>query len=197
VTGNSIAGSHGGSGIGTGASWAGNSGVGLVLLSGSLTLVCDLLHAPNVSVSNASIVVFTRAPLLFATPPTVSGALALAVFYGTGSEASQEAWVSDVPYLSIGNMSLPLEGWRFCVSGRGWSLYFFVAVRGLFILVDGEGSYSAGFPVAELGQQHLRGFLKGFFRPRRPFHWIDADAQSGVCGICRSAAFGAGYRIPT
>jgi hypothetical protein len=138
VTGSS---STGGSGIGTGA----NAGIGLVHFSGSLTLVCDLLRAATISVSNASIVAFTRAPVLFETAPTLSGAFALAVFYGTAANASQEGWVGEVPYLSIGNLSLPLEGdWRFRVSeeDQDWSPYSFGSVRGLFIKLAGEGSYS-------------------------------------------------------
>jgi hypothetical protein len=104
---------------------------------GTLTLVCDLLRVPNVLVSNASI--FTPNARLFETSPSVSGHLM--ILYGTATEDAQEPSLTGTSYLSIGNLSLPLEGgWRFLVSGRDWSPYFF-GVRGLFVLVAGEGSY--------------------------------------------------------
>jgi hypothetical protein len=104
-------------------------------------MVCDLLRVPHISVSNAW--VFTPNARVFQTKPDVSGFLT--VFYGTAATAAQEPSLTATPYLSIGNISPPLDsGSRFCVTGQDCSRYMYVSrpIRGLFTLVPGAGSYS-------------------------------------------------------
>jgi hypothetical protein len=140
---------YGGSGIGTGAARSnGDSSIGVVILSGALTLVCDLLRARNIFGQNVTI--FTPNARLFDTTSGLSGRLM--VLYGTVSEkepSSEGIWS-----LSIGNLSLPSRGgWRFCVEGQDCSSYIEQEIWGLCTLVPGNGSYSI---VAE-GRE--RGFL--------------------------------------
>jgi hypothetical protein len=114
---------------------------------GSVTLVCDLWLAPNVIAKDASVVAFTQAPILFAPGlrtfgPWLLDGSTLAVFYGTEADARQEVYWDDIPFLSIGKLNPPLEGgWRFRVSGRDWSPYFYGGVRGMYIGVGQNGSY--------------------------------------------------------
>jgi hypothetical protein len=121
VTGSSsTGGSSGGSGIGTGFAKDGNSGIGALLLSGSLGLVCDLVHVSNILVSNAAI--FTTNARVFATTPTVSGLLM--ILYGTATNAAQEPSLANIPSISIGSISnLPQGGWRCEVTQQAWSPY--------------------------------------------------------------------------
>jgi hypothetical protein len=153
VTGtSSTSGSHGGSGIGTGAvNEGGDTAIGLLILSGALTIICDLLRVPNVSVSGASI--FTSNAKVFGTTPTLSG-WGLSIFYATGATTARETSLSGFPSVAIGNLSLAYEGgWRFCLSGRDCSAYEFRHFEGLFILVPDAGSYSI------VAEGPSRGFL--------------------------------------
>jgi hypothetical protein len=143
VTGNSsTSGNYGGSGIGSGfASNRGKSDIGRLVLSGTLTLICDGLRAGTVVISNAWI--FTQNSRLFETTPALSGR-GLVIVYGTAATHALESF-GGIPYLSIGTLSLPSAGgWGFCVSGGVCSPSEFRErdICGLFVLVADEGSYS-------------------------------------------------------
>jgi hypothetical protein len=146
----------GGSGIGTGYDGdGGDSGIGLLILSGTLTLFCDSVRAPNVSVSNASVFAVTPNARLFETTPDVSASL-FTIFYGTATGDPREPSLAGVPSISIGNVSLPEAGdWRVCVSEQDCSPSFDGEIRGLFTSVAGGGLY---WIVAE-------GPSRGFLRP--------------------------------
>jgi hypothetical protein len=108
VTGSSSpSGNYGGSGIGTGyaSSNPGKSDMGRLVLSGTLTLICDWMRARSVVISNASI--FTPNSRLFETTPGLSGR-GLAIFYGTAATDAQESF-GGIPYLSIGASSEAFE----------------------------------------------------------------------------------------
>jgi hypothetical protein len=126
-----------------------------VLLSGNLTLFCDSVRASKVTVSNASVFAFTPSSRLFETTPELSGHVCLTILYGTATTGPQESFSTGTnPYLAIGSFSLPAgDRWRFCLSGRVCSGYFFGEIRGLFTLVPDAGSYSI---IAEGG---VTGFL--------------------------------------
>jgi hypothetical protein len=113
------------------------------------------LRASQVSVSDAALFFFTQADRLFEAAPTLSGTVSLTIFYETTRTEVQEPLLTGIPYLSIGNISLPGEGsWRFC-GGRGnCSESLLYDVRSLFALVPDEESYSI---FAEGGSQS--GFL--------------------------------------
>jgi hypothetical protein len=159
-------------------------------------LVCDLLGLPNVLVSNASI--FTPNAGLFGTAPSVSGLLM--ILYGSATTAAQEPSLTGTSYLSIGNLSLPLEGvWRFLVSGRDWSPYFFGGVRGLFVLAADEGSYwivaerpsrgllgpsenSSAFPVSSNGSFFPVAYFIGPTPPPTPSRAFVESAAPAISG---------------
>jgi hypothetical protein len=156
VTGiSSTGGSNGGSGVGTGSILEGGaSPIALLLLSGILTVVCDSLRAANLLVANASIFIFTPTAGLFESTPTLSGSVALTIFYGTATNVLQEPWLTGIPFLSIGNFSLPQDGeWHFCVPERRCSPSAVGDVQGLLTSVPGEGSYSI------VAEGPSRGFL--------------------------------------
>jgi hypothetical protein len=159
----------GGSGIGTGWTQSGNTAIGSLLLS-RVRAVCSSLRAPNISVSNAWI--FAPNPGLFQAAPTVSGALTL--FYGNAANAAQESKLAGVPHLSIGSLSLPVEGgWRFCISGQDCSPYFSEVIRGVFALVPSPGSYSV---VAE-------GPLKGLLGPSEGSNSFGVSASGSFYSV--------------
>jgi hypothetical protein len=133
----------GGSGIGTGATAnSGNSAIGVLAFSGTLTIVCDSLTG-QILVSGASISAFTQSGSLFPTTTQVQGSLDLTIVYGMAASSAQEPSLAGLRSLSIGNFTLPAEGrWRFAVSGQGYSPYFSGTIRGLFALIPDWGSYT-------------------------------------------------------
>jgi hypothetical protein len=155
-----------------------DSSIGLLLLSGTLTLVCDLLRVPRILVLNASI--FTPNARLFETTPDLSGLST--ILYGTAVTETQEPSLAGVPSVSIGNLSLPFgSGWRFCLSGQDCSGYVFGEIRGLLTLVPGAGSYSIvaegpsrGFLCLPEGSMTFPVSLSASFFPTAYFTFIPA-----------------------
>jgi hypothetical protein len=112
------------------------------------------MRASQVSVWDAALFFFTPSDRLFDTTPTLFGKVYMTIFYETTRTEVQEPSLTGVPYLSIGNISLPADGsWRFCVSGANCSQSIARDVRSLFALVPNEESYSI------LAEGAERGFL--------------------------------------
>jgi hypothetical protein len=108
-------GNDGGSGIGTGSiSEEANAAIGHLRIAGLATLLCDSFGVSQVSISNASVLFFTQRDNLFGMTPELSPPVSLTILYGTAAGASHETSLADLPFLSIGNLNLPVQaGWRF------------------------------------------------------------------------------------
>jgi hypothetical protein len=114
------------------------SAIDSFLLSGFLTLDCDLIRVRAVLASDTSI--FTPNTRVFETAPEVKSGLTIG--YGTATTDFQETSLDGIR-LSIGNVDIWQAGrWRFCVSGQACSAHVYGDIRSLLILVPGAGSYS-------------------------------------------------------